>query len=283
MIFQSIENNSLGFYLTNYIPRNFMTYLIGKLSFSKNPLIVRGLLFLFRIFSGDLNLYESKEKSFKTFHEYFIRELKEELRPIAPSQKTIVSPVDSLVGAFGYVNDGELYQIKNETYSLYDLLSKDYEMTEDFKNGTYFTLRIKPNFYHRFHMISDGTIQKINFIPGELWNINNATLLTIKSLFTKNERAILYGSSEECKFAIIPVGTVLVGSIKLSFLTHSFNHSLKIPYSMGMNYPAKKGEELGMFHYGSTVLVLLSKRIRISESIQTSQFLKYGEPLGFLD
>ncbi len=280
MIFQSIENNSLGFYLTNYIPRNLLTYLIGKLSFSENPLIVRGLLLLFKLFSGDLNLSESKEKKFKSFHEYFIRELRKESRPISNKKRTIISPVDSLVGAFGYVNDGELYQIKNESYSLYDLLSRDTEMTEKFKNGTYFTLRIKPNFYHRFHMILDGSIQKINFVPGELWNINNATLLKIKSLFTKNERAILYGSNGEIDYALVPVGTVLVGSIKLSFLNHSFNHSLKIPYSMDLNYKVKKGDELGMFHYGSTVLVLVSKRIEISESIQTSQFIKYGEPLG---
>lgn len=280
MIFQSIENNSLGFYLTNYIPRNLLTYLIGKLSLSENPLIVRGLLLLFKLFSGDLNLSESKEIKFKSFHEYFIRELRKEARPISSKKRTIISPVDSLVGAFGYVNDGELYQIKNESYSLYDLLSRDTEMTEKFKNGTYFTLRIKPNFYHRFHMILDGSIQKINFVPGELWNINNATLLKIKSLFTKNERAILYGSNGEIDYALVPVGTVLVGSIKLSFLNHSFNHSLKIPYSMDLNYKVKKGDELGMFHYGSTVLVLVSKRIKISESIQTSQFLKYGEELG---
>ena len=280
MIFQSIENNSLGFYLTNYIPRNLLTYLIGKLSLSENPLIVRGLLLLFKLFSGDLNLSESKEIKFKSFHEYFIRELRKEARPISSKKRTIISPVDSLVGAFGYVNDGELYQIKNESYSLYDLLSRDTEMTEKFKNGTYFTLRIKPNFYHRFHMILDGSIQKINFVPGELWNINNATLLKIKSLFTKNERAILYGSNGEIDYALVPVGTVLVGSIKLSFLNHSFNHSLKIPYSMDLNYKVKKGDELGMFHYGSTVLVLVSNRIKISESIQTSQFLKYGEELG---
>ena len=280
MIFQSIENNSLGFYLTNFFPRNFLTYLIGKLSLSENPLIVKGLLFLFRIFSGDLNLTESKEKNFKTFHEYFIRELQEGVRPVNQSNNTIISPVDSLVGAFGYITDGQLYQIKNETYSLYDVLSHEEEMSNIYKDGTYFTLRIKPNFYHRFHMILDGTIHKINFIPGELWNINNATLLTIKSLFTKNERAILYGKHADLDFAIIPVGTVLVGSIKLNFLSHSFNHSQKFPYSLNMNYNSKKGEELGMFHYGSTVLVLLSKKINISDSIQTSRFLKYGEPLG---
>ena len=280
MIFQSIENNSLGFYLTNFFPRNFLTYIIGKLSLSENPLIVKGLLFLFRIFSGDLNLKESKEKNFKTFHEYFIRELQEGVRPVNQSNNTIISPVDSLVGAFGYITDGQLYQIKNETYSLFNLLSHDEEMTNKYKDGTYFTLRIKPNYYHRFHMILDGTIHKVNFIPGELWNINNATLLTIKSLFTKNERAILYGKHADLDFAIIPVGTVLVGSIKLNFLGHSFNHSQKFPYSLNMNYNSKKGEELGMFHYGSTVLVLLSKKINISDSIQTSRFLKYGEPLG---
>ena len=125
MIFQSIENNSLGFYLTNFFPRNFLTYLIGKLSLSKNPLIVKGLLFLFRIFSGDLNLTESKEKNFKTFHEYFIRELQEGVRPVNQSNNTIISPVDSLVGAFGYITDGQLYQIKNETYSLFNLLFKN--------------------------------------------------------------------------------------------------------------------------------------------------------------
>jgi phosphatidylserine decarboxylase len=280
MIFQSIENNFLGFYLTNIFPRNLLTYFIGRLSLSDNPFIVKGLLFLFRIFSGDLNLTESKESNFKTFHEYFIRELKEGVRPVNHNNNTIISPVDSLVGAFGYITDGQLYQIKNEKYSLYDLLSRDKEMTDRFKDGTYFTLRIKPNFYHRFHMILDGTIHKVNFIPGELWNINNATLLTVKSLFTKNERAILYGKHTELDFAIIPVGTVLVGSIKLNFLSHSFNHSQKFPYSLGMNYNSKKGEELGMFHYGSTVLVLLSKKINISDSIQTSRFLKYGEPLG---
>jgi len=280
MIFQSIENNSLGFYLTNFIPRNFLTYIIGKISHSDNPFIVKGLLLLFKLFSGDLNIKESKETNFKTFHEYFVRELREDVRPISKVNNSIVSPVDSIVGSFGYVTEGRLYQIKNETYSLFDLLAKNEEMNDKFKDGTYFTLRIKPNFYHRFHMILDGNIKKVNFIPGELWNINNATLQSIRSLFTKNERAILYGENANMDFAIIPVGTVLVGSVRFNFLNHSFNHTQKIPFSLDTDFFAKKGEELGMFHYGSTVLVLLSKKINISNSIQTSNFLKVGELLG---
>ena len=280
MIFQKIENNNIGFYLTNFFPRKFLTSFFGRLSHSSNPFIVKGLLLLFRIFCGDLNLSESKEQNFKTFHDYFIRELKKDARPIDNTKKSIISPVDGIMGSFGYIEKGQLFQIKNEIYNIKDLLDNDQSLIEKFNSGTYFTLRIKPNFYHRFHMIMDGHLQKVNFIPGELWNINTATLMRVKSLFTKNERIILYGSNKYLHFSIIPVGTVLVGSIRLNFLKHSFSHVEKFPYNLSINTFSNKGEELGMFHYGSTVLVLLSKRVKIPSHIQTSNFIKFGELLG---
>lgn len=280
MIFEKIENNSLGFYLTNFFPRKLLTAFIGKLSQSENPFIVKMLLFLFKLLSGDLNLSESRESVFRSFHAYFIRELRMETRPIDTRKNAIISPVDCILGTYGSIQNGELYQIKNELYNMVDLLGGNSEMAYEFRNGSYFTLRIKPNFYHRFHMLGDGVIQSIRFIPGELWNINTATLLNIPSLFTKNERAVIYGQGDEYSFALIPVGTVLVGSIRINFLSHSFSQDVSFPYSIHLEYPARKGDELGMFHYGSTVVVLVSKKLEISDHLHTSRFIKFGECLG---
>lgn len=256
-----------------------LTGLFGKLSHSENKLVIKLLFFFFKLFSGSLNLHESKKQDFRSFHDYFIRELKPGLRPIDSDKLAFVSPCDGIVGAFGKIEENVLMQVKQESYKLEDFLCGDSELIQTFRNGTFLTLRIKPNFYHRFHMAYDATIKKVGLIPGELWNINQATLKKVKSLFTKNERAILFAQNEDFNMAIIPVGTVLVGSIKLNMLDYSFNHKYKDPIYLHTDCQAKKGEELGMFHYGSTVVILLDKQVTFAENMQLANFVKVGEKL----
>ena len=256
-----------------------LTNLFGKISHSENKIVIKLLFFFFKLFSGSLNLHESQKQDFRSFHDYFIRELKPGLRPIDPDELAFVSPCDGIVGAFGRIEENLLMQVKQESYKLEDFLCGDKQLIETFHNGTYLTLRIKPNFYHRFHMAYDATIKRIGLIPGELWNINQATLHKVQSLFSKNERAILFAENEAFKMAIVPVGTVLVGSIKLNMLDYSFNHKYKDPIYLNTDYQAQKGEELGMFHYGSTVVILLDKQVTFSENMRLANFVKVGEKL----
>ncbi|MDX1961126.1 MAG: archaetidylserine decarboxylase [Leptospiraceae bacterium] len=278
MIFSAIEKSDLGFYITNFFPRKLLTKFFGKLSKSENPIVLRALFALFKLFSGSLNLEESKEQKFNTFHEYFIRELRSGARPI-DHKASFVSPCDGIVGSFGKIVNNQLFQIKQEAYLLEELLCNDTNIISRFKNGSYLTLRIKPHFYHRFHMVCDAKISSTTLVPGELWNINEATLRKVSSLFAKNERAIINCESKNYKFAIIPVGTVLVGSIKLNSLDFSFNQDYTEIMKINNEFNATKGEELGMFHYGSTVVLLFDKEVSFTENILVDSFVKVGEKI----
>ena len=185
--FSNIE--ALNFMLTNRIPHNLSTKLMGKFSRLKNPTITKLSIGLWKHFVDDLRLDEAISNQFSSLHECFIRELKPGARPINPQADIITSPCDAVVGAFGNIEDTKLYQIKGFPYHLDDLLGH-YLNLEKYRNGRFLTLRIKSSMYHRFHAPVDCKLNKIHYIAGDTWNVNPIALKRVEKLFCKNERAI---------------------------------------------------------------------------------------------
>ncbi len=152
------QQEDINFLLTNRIPRAAATRFMGWFSKIENPLIRDFSILCWRLFS-DLDLSEAKKTSFKSLHDCFTRELRPGLRPSDPDPQIVVSPSDAIVGAFGTIRDGELYQIKGAPYSLLDLVGKP-ELVEAHRNGRFVTLRLTSSMYHRFHSPCDCHIER---------------------------------------------------------------------------------------------------------------------------
>lgn len=272
------RQEDLNFLLTNRIPRAAVTRFIGWFSKIERPLVRDLSIACWRIFS-DLDLSEARKASFNSLHDCFTRELRPGLRPYDPDRSIVASPCDAIVGAFGAIADTELFQIKGAPYSLLDLLG-DPALVDTHRNGRFITLRLTSSMYHRFHAPADCRIERVTFIHGDTWNVNPIALKRVERLFCKNERAVLQTrlSSGEA-VTLVPVAAILVASIRLHFLDRILNARSKGPERFPCDVPVVKGDELGWFEHGSTIIVLTPDRFEFCEDISEGTRIRAGQRL----
>jgi phosphatidylserine decarboxylase len=249
------QQEDLNFLLTNRIPRAALTSLMGWFSKIEQPQIRDLSIAVWRLFS-DLDLGEARQTHFKSMHDCFTRELRPGLRPVDPDPQVVVSPCDAIVGAFGAIADTELFQIKGAPYSLLDLLG-DPTLVEAHRGGRFVTLRLTSSMYHRFHAPHDCRIEQVSSISGDTWNVNPISLKRIERLFCKNERAVIRTRLETGEsLTLVPVAAILVASIRLHFLDIVLGAGNRGPTKFACDVAVRKGEELGWFEHGSTIIVL---------------------------
>jgi phosphatidylserine decarboxylase len=272
------QQEDLNFLLTNRIPRAALTRFMGWFSKIENPLVRDFSIGCWRLFS-DLDLSEAKKTEFRSLHDCFTRELKPGLRPVDTDPAVIVSPSDGIVGAFGTIRDGELYQIKGAPYSLLDLVA-DPEVVARHRNGKFVTLRLTSSMYHRFHSPADLHVDRVSFIHGDVWNVNPIALKRVERLFCKNERAVIetrLASGEA--FTLVPVAAILVASIRLHFLDRVLNAQTRGPVVFPCDIDVKKGDELGWFEHGSTIIVLADETFDFCADISEGTRIRAGQAL----
>jgi phosphatidylserine decarboxylase len=275
-----LAHEDLNFLLTNRIPRRFATQLMGWFSQLPTGPLTRATIGLWRLFSPDLDLSESKQQRFRSLHECFIRELRPGARPIDRNPAIVTSPCDAIVGAHGRVEGTRVFQAKGFPYSLQDLFG-DPALVARYRDGSYVTLRLKASFYHRFHAPCDARLCEVVYQSGDTWNVNPIALRRIEALFTKNERATLDfdpGIPGE-RLAIVAVAAILVASIRLHCLGTDIDvRSLgSQPIAVGADY--QKGDELGWFQHGSTLLVFATAGFRLCDHLRDGTRVRVGEPL----
>lgn len=272
------QQEDLNFLLTNRIPRAALTRFMGWFSKVENPVVRDASIACWRLFS-DLDLSEAKKTEFNSLHDCFTRELRPGLRPVDPDPHVVVSPSDGIVGAYGRIQDTELFQIKGAPYSLLDLLG-DPELVERHRNGRFLTLRLTSSMYHRFHAPYDARIERVTFVHGDVWNVNPIALKRVERLFCKNERAVIETrlSSGEA-LTLVPVAAILVASIRLHFLDLTLNAQTRGPDVFPCDAAVKKGDELGWFEHGSTIIVLAPDHFEFAAGITDGARVKAGEPL----
>ena len=275
---------SVNFALTNRVPRRALTLFFGWLSRVENPLLVKLALFLWRSFTDGLNLNEAKQREFKSLHDCFIRELKPGLRPVDLRENVIISPCDAVIGAFGQLQNDMALQIKGAPYSIVDLLL-DEELVESFSAGFFVTLRLKSTMYHRFHAPYDGHTKAVKYISGDVWNVNPIALKRVPQLFCKNERAVLpiITDIENTRLLLVPVAAILVASMRIHGLTAPLDLRYKGANPLALNRAFKKGDELGYFEHGSTIIVLSAGNLKFTSNVVEGNIIKMGEPLLELD
>jgi len=272
------QQEDLNFLLTNRIPRAALTRFMGWFSRIENPIVRDASIACWRMFS-DLDLREAKKTEFSSLHECFTRELKPGLRPPDPDPQVVVSPSDAIVGAHGAIADTELFQIKGAAYSLLDLLG-DPKLVDAHRNGRFATLRLTSSMYHRFHAPADCRIEQVTFISGDTWNVNPIALKRIERLFCKNERAVIQTrlSSGEA-LTLVPVAAILVASIRLHFLDVVLNAQTRGPTVFPCDVTSRKGDELGYFEHGSTIIMLAPDHFEFCDNITEGARILAGQPL----
>jgi phosphatidylserine decarboxylase len=272
------QQEDLNFLLTNRIPRAAVTRFIGWFSKIEQPMVRDLSIACWRMFS-DLDLSEAKKTSFKSLHDCFTRELRPGLRPADPDPAIVASPSDAIVGAHGAIADTELFQIKGAPYSLLDLLG-DPALVDAHRNGRFITLRLTSSMYHRFHAPHDCRIERVTFIHGDTWNVNPIALKRVERLFCKNERAVLQTrlSTGEA-LTLVPVAAILVASIRLHFLDVMLNAQTTGPTEFPCDVSVRKGDELGWFEHGSTIIVLAPDHFEFCDNIVEGTPIRAGQPL----
>jgi phosphatidylserine decarboxylase len=268
----------LNFLLTNRIPRAGLTRFMGWFSKIENPLVRDASIALWRLFS-DLDLSEARKTHFKSMHDCFTRELKPGLRPFDLDPAVIASPSDGIVGAHGRIADTELFQVKGAPYSLLDLLG-DPALVARHRNGSFVTLRLTSSMYHRFHAPYDAHIERVTLIHGDTWNVNPIALKRVERLFCKNERAVIrtrLATGEA--FTLVPVAAILVASIRLHCLDRVLNAQTQRPLDFTCDVDVKKGEELGWFEHGSTIILLAPGDFAFCDGIADGTRIRVGQPL----
>ena len=278
-ILRLLEQEDINFLLTNRIPRRLLTQFMGWFSQIEQPLVRDISIGLWRFFS-DLDLREARSTKFRSMHDCFVRELKDGARPIERSAEILVSPCDAIVGATGTIAGTGLYQIKGFPYTLEELLC-DRDLVEAHRDGRYVTLRLTSSMYHRFHAPHDCRVERVTYMSGDTWNVNPIALRRVEKLFCKNERALLRTklTATGDTVTLVLVAAVLVASIRLNFLDVLLSLKHRGPNVMACDASFGKGEEMGWFQHGSTVIVLAPAGFSLCDSVREGALIRVGQPL----
>jgi phosphatidylserine decarboxylase len=274
-----VEQESLNFLLTNRVPRRMLTRFMGWFSRIEQPLVRDFSIAVWRLFC-DVDLADARKERFASLHDCFIRELKDGARSIDLDPAVLVSPCDAIIGACGTATRGELLQVKGRRYPLRELLG-DSNRANEYAGGRYVTLRLTAGMYHRFHAPHDCAVEQVTYIPGDVWNVNPAALKRVDKLYCRNERALLRARLVVGGHVVtlVPVAAILVAGIRLQFLDSSFDRGHGAATVIPCDVRLRKGEEMGWFEHGSTIIVLAPPSFALCETIQEGRVIRMGEPL----
>lgn len=269
----------ISFLLTNRIPRRWLTLFMGWLSPIEQPLVRSAALGVWKTFS-DLDLSDARKKEFASVQDCFTRELVEGARPIAAEPAMMVSPCDGIVGAFGSIANGTVVQAKGFPYTLAELLG-DATLAAQYEGGQFVTLRITPTMYHRFHAPHDLKVDHVTYISGDTWNVYPIALKRVERLFCRNERAVLRCrlTASDTPVLLVPVAAILVASIRLHCADVLLHLRYRGPNEIPCDAQYAKGQEMGWFQHGSTIIVLVPKGLAPCAELREGQRIRMGEPL----
>ena len=249
--------------LQHLLPRYAMTAMVYRVALIRTPAFKNFLIRHFvRLFNVDLDgVREQVPEGFATFNDFFVRELDPDARPATADPAAILSPVDGTVSAIGDISRNSIFQAKGIDYALDDLLVVDQTRTDAFVDGKFATIYLAPYNYHRVHAPIAGQLDAIHYVPGDLFSVNSATVSAVRGLFRRNERLILHIRTPSGPAAVILVGALNVGSITTPWTGEVRPRRRGVTESIPLDrWPEiARGDLLGWFNMGSTVIVLLPR------------------------
>jgi len=284
----SAPNESLLISIQRLLPAKFMGRIVRWLSRSENPWLKNALIKSFtKLYNVDLSdAKNSNPESYASFNAFFTRELREDARHIDDSRGSIVSPADGTLAEFGTLRGSQLIQAKGIHYTIEQLFAGQELAAQRYTNGNFATIYLAPYNYHRIHMPMDGVLTESVYVPGELLSVNEATTNQVQGLYVGNERLIQMFNSDNGPFAVIMVGALNVGSIttvwggeiqnRVRKHGHHFLHTNNDPHTN-----LKKGDYLGHFNLGSTVIIVAGpEQMSWASNMQVKDTMRVGERMG---
>jgi phosphatidylserine decarboxylase len=280
----------LKIYSQYVLPHHALSALIYRLTRIEQPRLKNTLIRSFiRLYGVDMGIAEHPDvEDYPDFNSFFTRALNSRERPIDQDPTTVISPVDGTISQIGNNRHGYLLQAKNMKYTVLQLLGNDPKAALRFSKGAFITLYLAPHDYHRVHMPLTGALEKMTFVPGKLFSVNPVTTESIDQLFIRNERIINLFNTFHGQMAVVMVGAIFVGSMETvwagevtsqdrsSASTWSYDH-LKEPVNL------EKGDEMGRFNMGSTVILLFEKeRVEWLEGLKPGDRVQMGKKIGTL-
>ncbi len=241
---------------------------------------------IIRIYT-DLNpvkMHEAIEENmfaYESLNAFFTRALKPECRPFDENEKNWLCPVDGSVSQAQAIKQGRVFQAKGHDYSLLELLAGDKELESIFNDGSFATLYLSPRDYHRIHMPTTGRLKHMQYVPGRLFSVAPFTVNHIPGLFARNERCICYFETQQGPMAMILIGAINVSAIETvwhGLITGKAKKARRFDYS-NENIVVKRGEEMGRFNLGSTVIILATEQMKIDENMTAEAEIKLGQCL----
>lgn len=259
-------------HLQKILPQHLITTVAGWMAESRvvwfKNLFIRSFMGIYKIDMSQA--LQEDPYAYPNFNEFFIRHLKPELRPIASSAHAIASPVDGTISNSGTVKKNLLLQAKQFYFNLETLLGNQMDLVQPFLDGQFITLYLAPHQYHRVHMPLTGKLKKTHYIPGKLFSVNRITTSIIPNIYSRNERLISLFETEAGPMAMILIGALVVGAIHTKWQKNVQN---------GEVYT--KGEEIGYFKLGSSVMLLFAKEsIQWDPSVIAHHSVLMGQFLG---
>jgi phosphatidylserine decarboxylase len=265
-----------------FLPHHAVSRSVFKLTRMKSNFVPKAIELFSKAF--DVNIEEainSDPKSYHTFNDFFTRALKPELRPIASNK--LISPVDGTISQFGKIENGLLLQAKGISYTLDSLVGGNKERANRYQNGQFITIYLSPRDYHRIHMPCSGRLTEQTHIPGRLFSVAKHTVNTIKGIFARNERVIASFDTDYGPMAMILVGAINVAAIETvwaGLITPPKGESITSKNYRAKDISLEKGEEMGRFNMGSTVILLFADGApELGKNLKVDQSLKMGEAL----
>jgi phosphatidylserine decarboxylase len=270
--------DGLNFVLTNVLPRRTASRIVGRISHSENRAVRTVSLWLWRCFT-DIDLADAERTDFRSMHECFTRRLKPGTRPVDADPAVLASPCDAIIGAHGTVSQGRAFQVKGMEYALSELLDDPAEAAA-LEGAVFVTLRLTSAMYHRFHAPQDCRVTQVRHVFGDCWNVNPPTLRRVRRLFCRNERAVISAILPDGrKLTLVAVAAILVSGIRLSFLQLDTGGRKAIRRAYACNAVLAKGDEMGWFEHGSTIIVFGPNGLRLAEGLQEGARIRMGEAL----
>ncbi|MAW23559.1 MAG: phosphatidylserine decarboxylase [Cellvibrionales bacterium TMED47] len=270
------------------LPKHALSRLIARLAESQNQWL-KNLLINRAIKTFHINMDEALNddlSSYKSFNAFFTRQLKPELRPLDAGANTLTSPADGVISQAGKISKNKILQAKNVNYSLTRLVGNA-RQAKQYENGLFSTIYLSPKDYHRVHIPADGQLISTRYIPGELFSVNQQTAEMVPNLFARNERLVCEFKSQQLgHFSVIFVGAMLVAGIETvwSGMEKPGLGAIRENDYSDQAISFLKGDEIGRFKFGSTVIVLFPENaVTLDKNIKATNPINVSEKFGLIN
>jgi phosphatidylserine decarboxylase len=275
--------------LQKALPQHLLSRGMHALARSRRPVVRNAILRTVLRSYPQIDMREALQPdpfAYDSFNAFFTRELRPGARPVVTDAHTLASPVDGTVSQLGVTNAGQLLQAKGMQYTCAGLLA-DAPSAGRYLGGSFACLYLAPYNYHRIHMPCDGVLRSTRYVPGRLFSVNAATVRTVPDLFARNERVVCDFDTNDGPLCMVLVGALFVGSIETVYAGEinppPGRGGLVRTIDAGVGRAFERGEELGRFNMGSTVILLTGNPAAFAPRVEPAEPVRLGQLLARFD